>query len=399
MELLNSNYNDIYNYLLSIVKLNDIEYNKLVSIYGEASVDFVIESMILNDDNNLDKFSYFIDKKLFDIDFSSFSNLDIYLNEIGLSKRLSREENRKYSNEAYEIVNELKELFKIVCDVEYVSQDGILYNSILDQVDFYLKKCNDSDLYNKIVSLRERYIIVRDKLVSGNLRLVVSVLKRYYVDSDSFNDMIQNGNISLMRAVERYNPNFNTTFGTYAYYWIKQSMRYSSKNDISGCINVSYNAIDDNNLKLRAINVLINELGREPTKEEISSYMGISLERLAELDSTFMDVLSLYSTIPNYGLDGKSTLLIDTIEDRSVNICDEVCSKVGRIQLVDYLRNNLPEKQVEILLYRYGFYGEEKTLREIGEILNMSKQAVDLSKKRALARLGCLSRTRTKEFL
>lgn len=399
MEFLNDKYYDIYNYLLSIVEFNEMEYNKLVSIYDDVSVDFVIESMILNDDNNLDKFSYFIDKKLFDIDFSSFSNLDIYLDEIGLSKRLSREENRKYSYEAYEIVNELKDLFKKVCDIEYVSQDGILYNSILDQIDFYLEKCNDNDLYSKIVSLREQYIIVRDLLVSGNLRLVVSVLKRYYVDNDSFNDMIQNGNVSLMRAVERYNPNFNTTFGTYAYYWIKQSMRYSVKNDISGCVNISYKTIDDNNLKLRAINILTNELGREPTKEEIMSYMGISLERLTELDSTFMEVLSLYSTIPNYGLDGKSALLIDTIEDRSINICDDVCSKVGRMQLIYYLRNNLSEKQVEILLHRYGFYGVEKTLREIGEILNMSKQAVDLSKKRALARLGCLSKTRTKEFL
>lgn len=398
MENLNNDYNNLYNYLLSIIELNEIEYNNLVSIYGKTFVDCVIENIILKCETDLDKFNYFIEHKIIDSEFDILSNFDIYMNEIGLSKRLSREENEKYSNEAYEIVSELNKLFRMISDIKYVNQDGIIFNSILDKIDFYLDKCSDSDLYNKIIDLKNRYIEVRNILVNGNLRLVISVLKKHYLDKDLFNDVIQNGNIALMRAVEKYNPNFNTTFATYAYYWIKQSVRVSVKKDLTGWMNVSYKAIDDNNTKLRIINDLTIKLERIPTNDEVCSCMGISLDRLNELDMTFKDVISLYSTVPNYGLDGNGALLIDTIEDRSVDVCMDVCSKMGRVELINYLRENLSEKQVQILLHRYGFYGDEISIAEIGRMYEMSRQAVDISSKRALSRLRRLSKIKTKEY-
>lgn len=398
MKVSNVVYNNIYNYILSIIELNEFEYNNLVCIYGKKVVDCVIENIILKNENDLDKFSYFIENIIFDVDDVVSSNLDIYMNEIGLSKQLSRKENQKYSNEAYEIVNELNKLFKIVSDVEYVNQDGILFNSILDQIDFYLEKCTDSNLYKKIVDLKDRYIVVRDILVNGNLMLVVSILKKKYLDSVSFNDIIQNGNVALMRAVEKYNPNFKTTFVNYAYYWIKQSLRFSVKNDITGCMNISYKSIDDNNIKIRVINDLTLKLGRIPTDYEICSCMGISLDRLNELNSIFEDVISLYSNVSNYALDENSAMLIDTIEDRSINVCDDVCFKIGRDELINYLRNNLSEKQVQILLHRFGFYGDEKNIAEIGRLFGMSRQGADLSYKRALSKLRRLSKIEIKEY-
>ena len=194
------------------------------------------------------------------------------------------------------------------------------------------------------------------------MRLVVSTLRQYYTNAESFSDIIQNGNIGLMRAVEKYDPYFNALFITYAYYWIKQSFRSYIKNDVNGYMNISYKAIEDNYLKLKAIEFLTNKYGRKPTDSEICSYMGIEIEKLNNLDIAFNDTISLYSTIPNYGLDGKNVLLIDSIEDKKINVEDEVCDKIGRVQLFDYLRQYLSDKQITILLYRYGFL-DDKLIR------------------------------------
>ena len=392
------NYSDIYNYLMNLDELTELEYNNLVSIYGNKDIDYIIEIIIQENDRFLSKFNYYFERKMDIVDSFNCSNLEIYLKEIGASKQLTREENIRYSNEAYQIVTTLKEIFDVEFDEDYIKQDGIIFNSIVDQVDFYLECCHDISLSNKLIELKNRYIEVRNILVNGNLRLVVTALKQYYTDKESYVDIIQNGNIGLMRAVEKYDPSYNTLFVTYAYYWVRMSIRNFVKNSNVSCINTSYRAIEDNNTKLKVVSILTNKLGREPTNEEISSYMGISLEKLNTLDMTFRNPMSLYSVVRNYA-DGKEVQLMEVIEDRTINIEEDVCFKIRRLQFINYLRKYLSEKQITILLGRYGFYGELMTYRELGEILNMSKQAVDMSEKRALNKIRCMPRRNIRDFL
>ena len=110
------------------------------------------------------------------MDSFNCSNLEIYLKELGVSKQLTKEENVRYSNEAYEIVTTLNEIFDMEFDEKYIKQDGIIFNSIVDQIDFYLGCCHDILLSNKLIELKNRYIEVRNILVNGNLRLVVTAL-------------------------------------------------------------------------------------------------------------------------------------------------------------------------------------------------------------------------------
>lgn len=398
-EKYNEKYNIVYKYLMDLEELTELEYNKLVATYSKVLVDLVIDDIIQENGISLNKFDYYVERKIYDTDSFSSSNFRIYMNDLGYTEQLSREDNIKYSTMAYEIVSELNKIFKDNFDVDYNNQDGIIFNSIMDKIDFYINNCNDMELYNRIVELRDKFIDVRNILVTGNLRMVIYTLKSYYTDIESFSDIIQLGNIGLMRAVEKYSPNYNAIFITYAYYWIKQSVRNYIKNDLKGYMNISYKAIEDNNLKLKAIEYLTNEYGRKPTDYEICSYMGIKMEKLNNLDIAFNDTVSLYSTIPNYGLDGKNDFLIDSIEDKEVNVEDEVCTKIGRKQLFEYLKQYLTDKQINILLYRYGFLNDEKSFREIGEMYNTSRQTIEIAQKRAFMRIRCLSRKNIMDYL
>lgn len=97
---------------------------------------------------------------------------------------------------------------------EYDRLIAIYGIKIVDEIKFYLNECNDNKLFDKLNELYDNYIYVRDKLVTGNIRLVVAASKNYYKDESSFLEILQWGNIGLMKAVEKYDPNFNTRFIT-----------------------------------------------------------------------------------------------------------------------------------------------------------------------------------------
>ena len=396
---MNKKFSEVLYYLSSIDKLSKKDYDRLISIYGIELVHECIDYMIDQSEDNIVKFDYYIDKLTNEFDnFSYRSTLDIYMQDISRIPMLSREENKVYSCEAYNIVNELKEIFSKI-GFNYVKQVGVVFNSIVDELDFYLRECEDIELLDRLKKLYSKYIDVRDKLVKGNIRVVVAASKNYYRDSSSFMEIIQWGNIGMMMAVEKYNPNFNTRFVTYSYYWIKQAIRHMNRFEGNVATTISYIAMEKNTLRLEAINVLSNKFGRTPTNEEIASYMGISDKRLEELEGAFKDYISLSSKVSISSGEERGSVYADLFEDTSVNIEKTVFLKFLRYELMKVMDEVLNDKQKFILLNRFGFCGKILSLQQIGDIYGVSRQDIEQLQKRALRKIRRLAGSRLKDFL
>ena len=392
-------FREVYEYLYKINKLDAKSYNRLISIYGIEIVHKVIDYMIDCDKDSIIKFDYYIDRLTKDFDkFSDKSILSIYMQEIGRIPRLSRGESFMYASEAYDIINELRELFKLV-NTEYQKQTGVIFNSIIDEADFYKKECHDKEILDRINELYDRFICIREILVNGNIRVVVAASKRYFRDVNSFIEIIQWGNMGLMQAVEKYDPNFNTRFVTYAYYWIRQSIRNASKFEFSNAATVSYNAIERNSAKMKAINVLSTELGRKPTDEEIANYMGINIQQLKEIGIAFQEVISLSSKPYNSSDSDTNTTIADMFEDRNVNIDRMVSLRMLRNELFNIAQEHLSDMEKFVVLNRTGFLGDIKTFKEIGDMYGCTKQHIEQTYKRSLLKMRRVSGYKLRDFL
>ena len=392
-------YKEVYEYLINLKILDKKEYNKLTSIYGSEIVHKVIDYMIDLDEEYIFKFDYYIDRLTVDFDkFSDKSSLSIYMQDIGRKPRLSHDESIMYATKCYNIVNELRELFKLVgCD--YKKQKGIIFNSIIDEVEFYRKECCDDILLDKINELYNDFIRNRDILVNGNIRIVIVASKRYFRDVNTFIEIIQWGNMGLLQAAEKYNPNFNTKFITYAYYWIRQSIRNAVRYQYNIASTISYNAVEINNYKKKVVKELSNILGRIPSDEEIASYMGISIKRLEEISCAFQETVSLSSgTYKNDDGDNNPSI-VEMIEDGNINVDRIVSLKVMKEELINVVLENLDEMQRFIVLNRCGFLGDIKTFKEIGVMYGCTKQHIEQTYKRSLLKIRRMSGDRLKDFL
>jgi len=392
-------FKDVYDYLSMIDKLRADDYKKLTAKYGTEIVHATIDYMIDEDKNNIGKFDYYVDKLAIDFDnFSNKSILDIYMQDIGRTPRLGHEINSVYAREAYEIICEIRELFKMI-DCNYVKQVGVVFNSITDECVFYLKECCDKEILNRLNDLYKRFIYVRNILVEGNIRVVVAASKNYFRDSNSFIEIVQWGNIGLMKAVEKYDPNFDVLFVTYAYYWIRQAIRHALKFEFTSATTISYNAVEKNSVRLKAISILTNKLGRKPTNEEIAEYIGISKERLGEIDNAFLEPVSLSMTLTGYHGNETTTTLSDLYEDRNVDVEREVCEKMLRFEILEIVKKYLNEQQQFIILNKFGFYGEPMSFEQIGSIYGVTKQHIQQIQKRALTKIRRVAGNKLIDYL
>lgn len=390
----------VYDYLSNISRLQRDEYKKLVSVYGKKLVDSVIEYIIDKDENTIHKFDYYVEMLANNVDnVVGKSVLQFYIDDVKRIPRLMVEENEIYAKEAYKIVNELKRIFSNF-DCKYVNQKGIIFNSILDEVSFYSDKCDDTDILWRMKELSERFVYIRNKLVEGNIRIVIAAYKTKYKDDDSYLELLQYGNIGLMKAVEKFNPNCGALFSTYAYFWIKQFFRVAYKSELHTGVSISYKALEQNNSRLRTVDTLSQELGRIPTREEISSNMGVSEEKLRTIEASVPFSVIMSSKIISPGDDdGKSLSVLESCADDDVNVEDEAILNLLKPHLISVMEKYLTERQKFILLNRFGFYGKELTFREIGEMLGVSKQYVEQQHTKALTKLKIRAYSKLHDFI
>lgn len=400
-------YNQVYKYLLTIDKLSKEDYDFLVSNYDVNIVNSVIENMISEDSQNVFKFDYYVSVILLENDFTSLSSADLYLHEMRSIPRLSSESNKKYIADVYQIVMEIKSLFLIIANKYGIKKNNKKKNDdeeekntvlLVDEIDFYLKNCKEKEILNRLRELYSKFIEIRNILVEGNLRLVVTFAKQYYVDKESFLEVIQNGNMGLMRAIENFDPNYGVSFSTYAYFWIKQSINNSLIVGASGQY-VTSKMHSLNTSRIKAIEKLTFDLGRFPTQNEIASYMKISVEKLNLLENTFTNPMSLDVPVVDchgreYGID-----LVETMSDYTADVFDIVCKNdlIRKLKLL--MKENLTDKEIYILMRRCCIFGKKVPLRQIGEELGCTKQNVSLYEIKALKTLRRVASKELREFL
>lgn len=227
----------------------------------------------------------------------------------------------------------------------------------------------------------------RQQMMRANLRLVVNIAKQYAVGSDpeALLDLIQEGNIGLMRAVDRFRPEFKTRFSTYGVYWIRQAILRALKS--RRLVRLPENVVDQVLAMQRTRQQLYQELGRWPMSEELAQEMEVSMDVLRRLEEAGADVVSLEA--PVRGKEGEDgTQLRDLLEDTEAPSPRQVTQRELVRSDVRQAVNTLPPRERKIVELRFGLSGERPyTLEEIGREFGISRERVRQLQNVALARL------------
>ena len=277
--------------------------------------------------------------------------------------------------------------------------DGI---SIEDPVRMYLKEIGKVPLLNaeEEIDLAKRMELgdeaAKKRLAEANLRLVVSIAKRYVGRGMLFLDLIQEGNLGLIKAVEKFDYRKGYKFSTYATWWIRQAITRASA-DQARTIRIPVHMVETINKLIRVSRQLLQELGREPSPEEIAKEMNMSVDRVREILKISQEPVSLETPIG----EEEDSHLGDFIQDDNVPVpADAAAFTLLREQLTEVL-STLTEREQKVLRLRFGLDdGRARTLEEVGKEFNVTRERIRQIEAKALRKLRHPSRSRKlKDYL
>ena len=300
-----------------------------------------------------------------------------------------------------EEIDTAEEASEDIADLEtdVVSTEGV---AIDDPVRMYLKEIGKVPLLNAVeeVEIAKRMADgdqeAKQQLAEANLRLVVSVAKRYVGRGMLFLDLIQEGNLGLIKAVEKFDYRKGYKFSTYATWWIRQAITRAIA-DQARTIRIPVHMVETINKLIRVNRQLLQEYGREPRPDEIAAEMGISEEKVREIIKVAQEPVSLETPIG----EEEDSHLGDFIKDVDAPAPDDMASfTLLKEQLMEVL-DTLTQREEKVLRLRFGLDdGKARTLEEVGREFNVTRERIRQIEAKALRKLRHPSRSKKlKDFL
>ena len=284
-------------------------------------------------------------------------------------------------------------------NIEMAVPDGV---SIEDPVRMYLKEIGKVPLLTAeeekelAMKMEAGDMEAKKRLAEANLRLVVSIAKRYVGRGMLFLDLIQEGNLGLIKAVEKFDYRKGYKFSTYATWWIRQAITRAIA-DQARTIRIPVHMVETINKLIRVQRQLLQELGREPYPEEIAEKMGLPVERVREIQKISQEPVSLDTPIG----EEEDSHLGDFIQDDNVPVPAEAAAfTLLKEQLVEVL-GTLTEREQKVLCLRFGLEdGRARTLEEVGKEFDVTRERIRQIEAKALRKLRHPSRSRKlKDYL
>jgi len=282
------------------------------------------------------------------------------------------------------------------------SEESAEEHGVDDPVRMYLKEIGKVQLLSSeeeielAIRIAEGDETAKKRLVEANLRLVVSIAKKYMGRGMSLLDLIQEGNLGLIKAVEKFDHTKGFKFSTYATWWIRQSITRAIA-DQSRIIRLPVHMSEFISRVRKTSAQLLNENGSEPTSEQIAERMGVPVERVRDVMRTSQEPVSLDTPIG----EEEDSHLGDFIEDETILTPDEAASNVMLREQLDAVLSTLGEREVQIIRLRFGLEdGHCHTLEDVGARFNVTRERIRQIEAKALRKIRHPSRSKKlKDFL
>ena len=373
---------------------NQLSAKEIINYYSIESEEYdnIIKALNENDINVSEDFSYEEDSKeptslhdIEEVDISTFDQLPasvkvddpvrMYLKDIGKIPLLSIDE----ETELAKLVVDGREAKRKVDEIENDDQNTVSveeFEALLELVD----KAHDA----------------KDKLVNANLRLVVSIAKRYLGRGLQFLDLIQEGNMGLIKAVDKFDHQKGFKFSTYATWWIRQAITRAVA-DQARTIRIPVHMVETINKLVRIQRQLVQELSREPSPQEVAERMDISVEKVQQIQKIAQEPISLESPVG----EEEDSNLGDFISDPHALDPYEYTAKMKLREELDDVLGTLTEREERVLRLRFGLIdGRQRTLEEVGKEFNVTRERIRQIEAKALRKLKHPSRSRKlKDFM
>ena len=271
-----------------------------------------------------------------------------------------------------------------------------------DPVRMYLKEIGVVPLLTNeeeqelAVLVEQGNLEAKQRLAEANLRLVVSIAKRYVGRGMQFLDLIQEGNMGLMKAVDKFDYTKGFKFSTYATWWIRQAITRAIA-DQARTIRIPVHMVETINKLIRISRQLLQDKGREPLPEEIAEGMGITVERVREIQKIAQEPVSLETPIG----EEEDSHLGDFIEDQDAIAPDDAASYILLQEQIEDVFTCLTDREQQVLILRFGLKdGKPRTLEEVGQHFNVTRERIRQIEGKALTKLRNRGkRDKIKDFL
>ncbi len=368
----------------SVKKVNEVEKNKNAKVDEQTSEKI---KNLLKDAKKSGKITYEdLANQLDDVNPEQMDSVFDAFEEIGVDL-----------TDDFDVepdVEDLKEVENLKLDqITDTSFEGI---SVDDPVRMYLREIGRIPLltYEEELDLAQKILEgdedAKQKLAESNLRLVVSIAKKYVGRGMLFLDLIQEGNMGLMKAVEKFDYTKGFKFSTYATWWIKQAITRAIA-DQARTIRIPVHMVETINKLIRTSRHLLQQLGREPTPEEIAAEMEIPVERVAEIQKIAQDPVSLETPIG----EEDDSHLGDFIQDEESPAPHDAASYTMLREQLEEVMNTLTPREAKVLKLRFGLEdGKSRTLEEVGKEFNVTRERIRQIEAKALRKLRHPSRSK-----